>query len=193
MRNKLDISKMKWMNKPQFYIVNNHEVLIESLPNTNMWNMEYFEGKVLNACSFVFDVYGTFTFELKVEFSYKNYQDQSGILIYLDDQNWIKVFIGYIDEHYSLLSCVVTQNNHSDFSASHIASGIKYMYYRVSQRNGQYKVENSFDGIQYKIMRLFPMVNNKDHIKVGIYAASPLESTFEARFSKMYISDRASI
>lgn len=61
-----------------------------------------------------------------------------------------------------------------------IDASIKVMWYRFSRRNDDFCVESSFDGINFKQMRICHMFNVKDAIKFGIYACSPEDSSFKA-------------
>ena len=52
-----------------------------------------------------------------------------------------------------------------------------------------YCIESSFDGINFKQMRICHLFNGADQIKFGIYACSPENSSFKATFSQMEAGD----
>ena len=50
-------------------------------------------------------------------------------------------------------------------------------------------MEHSDDGVTFKQMRICHMFNAKDRIRFGVYACSPEDSSFEARFSHFALTD----
>ena len=186
MDKKLDTSIMRWINKPLTYLVHRDYVIINSVSHTDMWQKTYYNVEKCNAPALLLYTKQNFTFRVKVEANYQNKYDQVGILIYVDDQNWIKVGIEYHNDSYSFLSTVVTIDGRSDWSTSKMSSDIHFMYYRLSHRNGEFKIENSLDGENYRQMRIFNFYS-EDKFGVGIYVSSPLDSNFDATFSNMYI------
>lgn len=63
------------------------------------------------------------------------------------------------------------------------------MYYRLSRRNSDFCIENSFDGVNFKQMRIFHLFEGGEQINFGIYACSSTESSFKAIFSEICISE----
>lgn len=63
------------------------------------------------------------------------------------------------------------------------------MYYHFSRRDSDYCVENSIDGINYKQMRIFHLAKGTEEINFGLYACSPGNSSFNASFTNMSISE----
>ena len=63
------------------------------------------------------------------------------------------------------------------------------MWYRLSRRESDYRIECSEDGENFKQMRICHMWEGAKEISFGIYACSPEESSFEAVFSNMEITE----
>ena len=59
------------------------------------------------------------------------------------------------------------------------------MYYRISRRESDYCIENSYDGVNYKQMRIAHLFEDAGEIQIKIYAYSPENSTFDATFTEM--------
>ncbi|MEF9968543.1 MAG: DUF1349 domain-containing protein, partial [Longicatena sp.] len=75
-------------------------------------------------------------------------------------------------------------------SSTHsIGSAVETMWFRVSHFNENMLVENSFDGVHYKMMRMFHMKFRKDKFEVGMFAASPTNSSFDVQFKEMIVED----
>ena len=130
-----------------------------------------------------------FSFVVKTEFKSKKRFDQCGIVMYLDSENWLKASIEYENEEYQRLGSVVTNQGYSDWATTDIDAAIKMMWYRFSRRKSDYCLECSQDGIHFKQMRICHMCKGDGEIQFGIYACSPEQSSFEAVFSNMEITD----
>ena len=115
--------------------------------------------------------------------------DQSGIIMYLDSDNWIKASMEYENEEIQRLGSVVTNNGYSDWSSTDIDAKIKSVWFRFSRREDDFCIENSFDGVTFKQMRICHMFNVKNEIAFGIYACSAENSSFKATFTDMELTE----
>jgi hypothetical protein len=61
------------------------------------------------------------------------------------------------------------------------------MWYRLSRREADYRIECSLDGIKFSQMRICHMLKGNEKIAFGIYACSPENSSFRAIFSNMQL------
>lgn len=122
-----------------------------------------------------------FLFDTKVRY------DQSGIVMYLDSENWLKAAMEYENEEIQRLGSVVTNNGYSDWSSVDVDASIKSIWFRLSRRENDFCIENSTDGINFKQMRICHMFNVKDTIRFGIYACSAEDSSFKALFTDMEV------
>ena len=66
---------------------------------------------------------------------------------------------------------------------------VKSMWYRLSRRESDYCLECSEDGVNFKQMRICHLWEGAKEIRFGIYACSPENSSFEAVFSHMEITE----
>ena len=57
------------------------------------------------------------------------------------------------------------------------------MWYRLSRREGDFRIECSDDGASWQQMRICHLHEAAGVVRVGVYTASPEESSFTARFS----------
>ena len=115
--------------------------------------------------------------------------DQCGIVLYLDSENWLKASVEYENSECQHLGSVVTNGGYSDWATTPIDSHIRTMWYRLSRRNDDYRIEFSLDGIVYHQMRICHMHKGGGQIRFGLYACSPEDSSFTAVFSEMRITD----
>ena len=59
------------------------------------------------------------------------------------------------------------------------------MYYRLSRRESDFCVECAEDGVHFRQMRIAHLFAGAGEIQIGVYACSPEQSSFEARFSSI--------
>lgn len=187
---KTDLKSMKWIRLPKQFSVSDEKVTIITEPFTDLWQRTYYHFRNDNA-----PVLQTktdekyFSFVVKTTFDTKVRYDQSGIIMYLDSENWIKASVEYENEKIQRLGCVVTNNGYSDWSSVDIDASIKSMWFRLSRRDDDFCVENSVDGVNFNQMRICHMFNVKDEVPFGIYACSAEDSSFEAVFTDMEITE----
>ncbi len=186
---KINLNEMKWMNDPERFIVNENEIIIETSPYTQLWSRTYFKCVCANAPMLILPVEENFTFSAKVNYVFNEVNDQAGIIIYANSDNYLKACVQCLDSSTNLLSTTLTHHGYSDIASREIGSGVAYMYFRLSHRDGDFLIENSFDGVHYKHMRMFHLKMREGYFNVGVFACSPYNSSFDAKFSKLSIDD----
>ena len=187
---KFDIKKLEWTRKPKQYNINQDKIIIVTEPKTDLWQRTYYGFQNDNAP--VLQIKSNekyFSFIVKTEFNSKRRFDQCSIVMYLDSENWLKASIEYENNEYQRLGSVVTNKGYSDWATTDIKASIKSMWYRLSRRESDYCIECSTDGINFKQMRICHMLEGANEIQFGIYACSPENSSFEATFSNMEITE----
>lgn len=84
---------------------------------------------------------------------------------------------------------MVTNHGYSDWATTEISADVKTMWYRFSRREDDYCLEHSEDGVTFHQMRVCHMHQGKETIQFGVYACSPEDSSFTARFTDFEISE----
>lgn len=187
----MDYNQFKWIREPKDYKISNDTIEITTKPHTDLWQKTYYHFQNDNAPVLqmeIEDKYFSFTVKTNFEDSHHRF-DQCGIVMYLDSENWLKCSIEYENEVYQHLGSVVTNEGYSDWATTEIDANIKSMWYRLSRREDDYRMECSSDGINFKQMRICHMHKGKGKIQFGIYACSPEDSSFKAVFSNMSIGE----
>jgi regulation of enolase protein 1 (concanavalin A-like superfamily) len=180
---------MKWTRAPKDYTVSDDRVIIISEPHTDLWQRTYYHFRNDNAPVFQIETDERyFSFTVKTEFDSKVRFDQSGIVMYLDSDNWLKASIEYEDGQIQRLGSVVTNNGYSDWATVDVDASIKSIWFRLSRREDDFCIENSSDGVHFKQMRICHMFHAKETIRFGIYACSPEDSSFRATFTNMELT-----
>ena len=198
----VDFTKASWMYKPKDCNVTKSVVSITTAPGTDFWQRTYYGFRNDNAPCLLLETRDNFSFTTKVEFEYKKQFDQCGLIIYLDSENWFKASIEYENDQYARLGSVVTNMGYSDWATSDIELPGE-IWYRLSRRGPDFLIESSQDGLAFNQMRIFHLhqlgdtsatmvksilpTETETSMRFGVYACSPLESSFTATFSSMTI------
>ena len=181
-----NINNFKWTREPADYSITDDKIEIVTKPYTDLWQRTYYHFRNDNAPVYQMETDEKyFSFIVKTEFDSKHRFDQCGIVMYLDSDNWLKASIEYENERFQHLGSVVTNHGYSDWATVEIDASVQSMWYRFSRREDDYCIECSEDGIHFKQMRICHMWEGKDKIRFGIYACSPENSSFKARFTKL--------
>lgn len=201
---KLDFTRAQWLNQPKWFNITKQFVKIKTEPHTDFWQRSYYGFRNDNAPALLLECDINFTFTTKVSFLYQTQFDQCGIIIYIDSDNWFKASIEFENEHFSRLGSVVTNNGYSDWATVDIPTATT-LWYRLSRRGPDFLIESSSDGMAFKQMRIFhmhllgettapmgqlnPPAPAEQSVPFGLYACSPLKSSFEATFEDFKLED----
>ncbi len=179
-----------WTRPPRKYSVTDSLITIKTDPNTDLWQRTYYGFQNDNAPVLQMKTaVPFFSFTVKTAFDSSALFDQCGIAIYLDSENWAKASIEFENEKISRLGSVVTNNGYSDWATHDIPTSIREMWYRLSRRESDFYIETSTDGVNFQQMRVFHLFHGDGEISFGIYAASPGDHSFTARFSDMKVTE----
>ena len=185
------IDEFKWTRAPKQYRIDEEQVSITTDPHTDLWQRTYYHFRNDNAPLLQIETDDRyFSFVVKTDFSGSHHRfDQCGIVMYLDSENWLKASVEYENESFQHLGSVVTNHGYSDWATTEIPASMKVMWYRLSRREDDYCIECSYDGEKFSQMRVCHMWEGNDKIAFGIYACSPENSSFTAKFSEMKITE----
>lgn len=159
---------------------------ITTRPHTDLWQRTYYHFRNDNAPVLQLRTKEKyFSFVVKAAFDCHHRFDQCGVVVYLDSENWLKASIEYENEEFQHLGSVVTNHGYSDWATTEIDASIKGMWYRLSRRGNDFRIECSEDGLRFRQMRICHLWEAADEIRFGVYACSPEDSSFRAVFSEM--------
>jgi len=196
----IDFTKAKWINPPQEFRIGETVVSMTTDPHSDFWQRTYYGFRNDNAHALQLTSPENFTFTVKATFDYQAQFDQCGVVMYLDSQNWFKASIEAENETLSRLGSVVTNLGYSDWATTDILP-TRVMWYRLHRRGPDFLIESSPDGAAFHQMRVFhlhvlgettpemgkqfPPKPPEQPVRFGVYACSPLESSFTAVFSEL--------
>ena len=178
--------KLYWFNEPgKFQIHEGLEIWTE--PRTDFWQRTHYGFRNDNGHCLLQDVTGDFSLTTQVAFKPQGKYDQCGLILRLDEDNWIKASAEYISPENSKLGSVVTNLGYSDWATQDISPEVRQLWYRASKRGADVKLDFSLDGESWQQMRICHLHQPSEKIAVGVYACSPLENSFWCQFSWLTI------
>lgn len=180
-----------WVRKPSNFRISKESIEITTKPQTDFWQRTYYHFRNDSAPALLMDVEDKFfSMTVKTEFEDSHHRfDQCGVIVYQDSENWIKGSIEYENETFQHLGSVVTNHGYSDWATTEIPADIKSMWYRLSRREDDFCLECSRDGISFQQMRVCHLFAAKGPVHIGVYACSPEDSSFTARFTHLELSE----
>lgn len=185
-----DTSKMSWVRPPENFSVTAKKIRIRTEPFTDLWQRTYYGFRNDNAPVLQLSTKERyFSFAVKTHFDSKRRFDQCGIAVYLDSENWLKASVEYENGEFQRLGSVVTNHGYSDWATTDIDASIKDVWYRLSRRGSDFLIEYSLDGKNFKQMRICRLHEGGGDIRFGIYACSPEDSSFDAVFTEMELTE----
>lgn len=189
----INLNDFIWTPRPKSFAATADTLTVETDPHTDLWQRTYYHFRNDNAPVFQTSTEEKFfSFAVKTDFSDARHRfDQCGIVVYLDSENWLKASVEYENDRFGHLGSVVTNHGYSDWATTEIAADIRTMWYRLSRRGDDFRIECSSDGKSWKQMRVCHLLEGGGGISFGIYACSPEDSSFKAVFSDMQITECA--
>lgn len=187
----ITLENFSWIRQPENIQIMEEELAITTEAHTDLWQKTYYHFVNDNAPLFVMETDEQyFSFTVRTDFSDSHTRfDQCGLVLYQDSENWLKGSIEFENELSQHLGSVVTNHGYSDWAIVEIPADVKSMYYRLSRRKQDFCIENSVDGVHFQQMRICHLHEAKETVRFGVYACSPENSSFTARFSEFNLTD----
>jgi regulation of enolase protein 1 (concanavalin A-like superfamily) len=175
------LEKMLWFNEPEQWEIKNNSLSMFVTPQSDYWRISHY-GFTVDDAPFYYATYGgEFEAKVKITGAYKARFDQAGLMIRIDEENYIKAGIEYVDGKYNL-STVVTHKT-SDWSVISLDKPIPYIWIKAVRRLDAIEIFYSFDDQTYVMMRNAWMQDNTP-VQIGMMAACPDGDGFNVSFEQ---------
>lgn len=116
----MNLNQFYWINPPQQFTLKDGFLKIQTEPETDFWQRTHYGFRKTNAPAFLTKIEGDFTFSVKTRFKMQNQYDQCGVLLFIDNENWVKVSVEHENEQFARLGSVVTNLGYSDWATTDI-------------------------------------------------------------------------
>ncbi|MDN2704201.1 DUF1349 domain-containing protein [Janthinobacterium sp. SUN100] len=173
-----------WLNPPENWSADGAQLRVTTDTNTDFWRKTHYGFIRDSGHFFGTQIDGDFTAQLHVAAQYAALYDQAGMMVRIDEQNWIKCGVEFSDG-LLLLSTVLTQDK-SDWAVSSAPAMPDGFWLRVTVAQGAIRVQYSTDGQRWPLLRLAPFPETGSY-RVGPMCCTPERAGLEVVFSRFSI------
>ncbi|KAG5192818.1 hypothetical protein JKP88DRAFT_183984 [Tribonema minus] len=180
---------MQWLNEPKEWSQTGSSISFQTQADTDFWRKTHHDFIKDDGHFYHTSISGDFTAEVKVSGDYNALYDQAGLILRLNETQWMKTGIEYVKgvQHAS----VVITREFSDWSILALNPAPPALWLKVKRAGNAVQVfyatsEPTADG-DYTLMRqgYFP---TDETVQVGVMACSPKGEGFQARFEDFKVT-----
>lgn len=174
-----------WLNEPPQWSVNDDSLHVVTADNSDFWRETWY-GFTRHSGHFYYrEVSEDFTFQVKVNAEFSALYDQAGIMIAIDEQQWLKSGIEFSDGQ-PMMGSVLTVG-HSDWATGVFPADAGQFWMRITLKNGCLRLQYSADGISWPLLRLcrFPQAS---HYRIGVMCCTPERAGLSVIFSEINLT-----
>jgi regulation of enolase protein 1 (concanavalin A-like superfamily) len=178
------LNKMQWFNEPEKWEIKNNALIMNVTANSDYWRISHYGFTVDDAPFYYANYGGEFEAKVKLTGNYIARFDQMGLMIRIDEKNYIKTGVEFVDGKFNV-STVVTHDK-SDWSVTTLEKVPPFIWIKAVRRLDAVEIFYSFDDKNYIMTRNAPLQDNTP-VMVGLMAASPDGKGFEAKFENFTV------
>lgn len=178
------LNKMIWYNEPEKWQVKDASLIVQVTPKSDFWRISHY-GFTVDDGPFYYNLYGgEFEAKVKLTGNYKSRFDQMGLMLRIDQENYIKAGVEFVDGKFNI-STVVTHEK-SDWSVLALENAPPFIWIKAVRRLDAVEIYYSVDDKNYIMVRNAPLEDNIP-VMAGLMAASPDGNGFEAKFENFTV------
>jgi hypothetical protein len=181
----LVVGEFQWLNEPDAWHAERGGLTLTTGDQTDFWQHTFYGFRRDSGHAWLTPVSGDFTASAIVRGAYEQLYDQAGLMLRLDEKNWIKTGIEYTDRlmHFS----VVVTREVSDWSVIplHDAKPTDDIHVRLTRHADAVRVQYAIAGGAWQLARLAPCP--ADDARIGVMACSPQRAGFTAAFREIEV------
>ena len=178
------LNKMQWFNEPEKWNIKDNALIMNVTANSDYWRISHYGFTVDDAPFYYANYGGEFEAKVKLTGNYIARFDQMGLMIRIDEKNYIKTGVEFVDGKFNV-STVVTHDK-SDWSVTTLEKVPPFIWIKAVRRLDAVEIFYSFDDKNYIMTRNAPLQDNTP-VMVGLMAASPDGKGFEAKFENFTV------
>ncbi len=172
---------MQWLNPPAKSTSSPASLTVLTAPGGDFWRTTHY-GFIRHSGHFLYHtLQGNFTAAVKITGRYRDLYDQAGLMLRLDEHNWIKTGIEYV--HGVQQASAVVTRDFSDWNVSPLSANPASLWLKLQRTTEAVEISYALDGSTYTLLRLayFPTENP---VQVGVMCCSPDGGGFEVDFEE---------
>ena len=173
-----------WLNEPDDWRLDGETLHVVTNAKTDFWRETHYGFTRDSGHFFGKEVSADFTAELRVRAQYEALYDQAGIMVRIDETQWIKAGIEISDGE-PLLGSVLTVGQ-SDWATGRYGRDASDFWIRVTVSKGVLRLQASSDGKVWPLARLCPFPEAARY-QVGPMCCTPERAGLHVQFSQFQI------
>lgn len=166
------LANFDWYNEPENVRFEDDNMVIYAKEETDFWQSVHHGFKKDNGHFFFSRQEGNFIFTLRWHFGILDKFAQCGIMLRIDERNWLKASLMNERAEDNVLAVSLTVGGHSDWSGCQLDSVVHDLWFKLQRIDDDYILFYSLDGINFEKIKMFYLKSYED-VKVGAYIASP--------------------
>jgi len=171
----------QWINEPETWLAEPERLRVITDRHSDFWRQTHDGAERHSGHFFGARVTSGFTAQLRVAARCKNQGDHAGLMVRIDEQQWLRVGIGYFDDTPQLLSVLTL--GRSDLAVGAPLGEREEVWLRVTLTQGTLRVQASFDGQRWPLLRLASLPAAVEY-RVGPVCGTPERGGMEVAFSE---------
>ncbi|SFC48005.1 DUF1349 domain-containing protein [Clostridium uliginosum] len=183
------VKKMKWLYEPSIWELRKNGVYVETDKITDFWQRTHYGFRNDNAHMLYMETEKDFIMTTKIKFDPVHQFDQCGLVVRIDEDNWLKTSIEYELGNAPKLGAVVTNLGYSDWSTEELNTQVNEAEFRISREGKDYKVEVNVLNRGWRQLRICHLHNEEKTVKCGIYCCSPINNGYKVLFTDIKIKE----
>lgn len=170
-----------WHKPPPHWQLTDDALTMETGSETDFWQETLYGFHRDDGHALLVPTSGDFTAYLTFDGTYETLYDQAGLMLRMDETNWLKAGIEFSDDVPNM-SVVVTRGT-SDWSTVALATGLGPQRIRLTRMGGALVVQFRNAANRWQLLRVadFPAKNT---LSIGPMACSPQRAGFNAVFTE---------
>lgn len=179
-----------WLNDPQNVTFTALGMRAESKNGTDFWQNDDANVHKDNGHFFYIPKSSNFTLTLCWDMHIDGNFDQCGIMIRINDRNWLKSSLMFENRNNPSIASSATVNGFSDWATHKLSYVPEKICYQIKRIRDDYIVSYSLDGEKFEQIRLVHIPNEGDFpVLAGAYICSPRGQNFSATLTQLDFLD----
>ncbi|MFC4584975.1 DUF1349 domain-containing protein [Sphaerisporangium corydalis] len=180
-----DFSEWQWVNEPAKWSAG-EDLLVTAEALTDLWQVTHYGYSFDTAHVFGRTMPGDLRVTTTFQGAYTDQYDQAGAMLRIDEKNWIKAGVEYVDGRIHV-SAVVTRG-FSDWSMLSVDGPVESVSLELTREGDAVTVKYGLDGADpVNLLRLAYFPPGVPAL-AGIMCAAPRGEGFETRFTSLTVA-----
>jgi uncharacterized protein len=181
------ITGWRWVNEPTTWALDGGTLTVTTDRDTDFWRTTHYGFVRDTGHMYGADVDGDLLLRVTFAGGYRDQYDQAGIVLRVDERNWIKSGIELVDGHQQI-SAVVTRD-FSDWSVAPVSNPQKVTI-EATREGDTVTIRYGLDGAPAETLLRLAYLPPDRPVLAGIMAASPDGQGFPTTFTEVELAPR---